>query len=180
MIYDELVALLPEYEQNSEIFIEAFKGIAKIFSYIEALNQYVMDNTLITTATDRLNDIADELALDVGNLDIEEKREVIRATLWALHGTIRKEDIIRVAKAFTNGDIEIISKETHGGYIFKFVSILGRPKQINKLDEALKKMLNAGYLWNYEYKYNTWQDVKRLTWGSAAEKSWTNLREEAL
>ena len=177
---DEVLDLLPGYERGSSVYREVFKGVIKIFSYVEELNEYVKENTLISTANDSLDRLAEEVNVDVYGQTNREKIEVLRASYWALHGTIRRDNVLRLAKAFTNGDIEIVTTEEHGRYIFKFISIVGKPKQIDKLDEALKRMLNAGYVWKFEFKFNTWRDVRQANIKWNTSRTWKSLREEEL
>lgn len=176
----EFTSLLPSYETDSAVFREVGKGVAAIFSEIEALADYVDDNTFLFSATDRLEDFADELKLTFKpNLENSVKREILRSRYFSMGGVVKASDIIKVCKAYTNGDIEIIRK-SQGLYVFKFVSILGKPTEIEALNEVLKRMIHAGYVWSFEFKYRTWQDVRSYTWGEVSSRSWTSLREGVL
>lgn len=175
---EEFVRLLPYYEADSKIYKAIFTGACAIFNHVESLIDDVEINSFISTAEDRLEVFSKEIGLVLGNVAIEDKREIIRSHYWAMRGVVQEKDIKKVCKAYTNGDIEIVKDKLHGRYVFKFISIIGKPKQIDKLNDVLKRMIHAGYTWQFEFKYNTWNDIKHLTWDEAKKFTWNGLREE--
>lgn len=175
-----LIHLLPDYEQNSKVFKEALKGIEAVLKKCDYIADIVERNIFVSTAVENLDYLIDELQLDSRNLSTEEKREIIRSRYWSMHGAIQEKDIKKVCKAFTNGDIEIIRKENHGDYVFKFISILGKPKKLDLLNDSLKRLIHSGYQWEFEFKYNTWLDVRNAKTKWSTNKTWEQLKGEAL
>ena len=67
-----------------------------------------------------------------------ERRENIISKLRS-YGTTTKEMIARVAKAFTNGEIEVIEDNPNYSFTIKFTSIVGIPDNLENFKKLKEK-----------------------------------------
>lgn len=81
------------------------------------------------------------------------------------------------AAAYSNGEVEVTEKPDEYMVCIKFVSTKGVPKDIDALTATLYELIAAHADFEYIFTYNTWDDVARLTWATAATCTWDGLRE---
>lgn len=114
------------------------------------------------------------LEVDVSKSDMF-RRERIAAKLSGA-GTTTKEMIVDVASRYSNGSVEVIEDNANSQFTIKFVGTRGIPGNMSDLKLTIEEIKPAHLAVTYEYVYNTWADVSKLTWAQAAEYTWEEIR----
>ena len=81
-----------------------------------------------------------------------------------------------VAANYSNGEVEIIEDNENYKFVVRFVGQLGIPGNMDNLKLTIEEIKPAHLVVEYEYIYNTWSDVSRLTWGQAVSYTWEEIR----
>jgi len=112
-------------------------------------------------------------------LNIEERRERLIAHKRG-QGTTTIEMIKNVALAFSCGEIDVIEHYTESYVTIKFTSIKGVPSNLNSFKDSIRRIMPAHLAIEYEFTYNTWQDVFNLgTWQNAKDKGmWEDIKSK--
>ena len=110
------------------------------------------------------------LEVDVSKPD-SFRRERIRAKISGV-GTTTKEMVKNVASNYSNGEVEVIEDTSHYRFVIRFVGMLGIPGNMADLKLTIEDIKPAHLAVEYEYIYNTWENVKVLTWEQAAAYTW--------
>ena len=90
--------------------------------------------------------------------NLKERRENIISKLRS-YGTTTKEMIARVAKAFTNGEIEVIEDNPNYSFTIKFTSIVGIPNNLENFKKVVGTIKPAHLNFNVEFRYNTHNQI---------------------
>lgn len=178
-----LIELYPEHLQNKTI-----SEILKVEQYQLELEEKSIDNLIreffIDTATFSLDTWAKFAGIeDDPLLELDIRRSNIKAALKSKE-TTTVEVIKSIAESYSNGTCEIIEDYANYKFTVKFISIVGVPKKINEIRKIIDKVKPAHLNYDFEFKYRTWGDIKRLgkTWNEwkALGKTWKDLREGEL
>lgn len=96
---------------------------------------------------------------------LSDRRAVLIAKLRG-QGVTTPEFIRNVAASFQYGEVSV--DETSAPYVVNiiFESVLGVPPNMNDFIRALEEVKPAHIVFNYTYKYNTWNDLEAFhhTW----------------
>lgn len=116
-------------------------------------------------------------------LDYQTRRSNVKAAFRSL-GVTSPERLKQICKAYTNGDVEVIEHPYDYHYIIKFISMIGIPPRIDQVKKMIDLVNPAHLSWEFQFKYNTWGDLKK-TGKTGAEvkasgRSVQQLREEEL
>ena len=109
---------------------------------------------------------------------LADRRAVLVAKLRG-QGTTTPEFIRNVAASFQYGEVSV--DETSAPYVVNiiFESVLGVPPNMNDFIRALEEVKPAHIVFNYTYKYNTWDDFEAFhhTWDEweAIHVTWDEL-----
>lgn len=178
-----LIELYPDHLQNKTI-----SEILKVEQYQLELEEKAIDNLIreffIDTATFSLDTWAKFAGIeDDPLLELDIRRSNIKAALKSKE-TTTVEVIKSIAESYSNGTCEIIEDYANYKFTVKFISIVGVPKKINEIRKIIDKVKPAHLNYDFEFKYRTWGDIKRLgkTWNEwkALGKTWKDLREGEL
>ncbi len=109
---------------------------------------------------------------------LEQRRAVLIAKLRG-QGTTTPEFIRNVAASFQYGEVSV--DETSAPYTVRIVfeSVMGVPPNMSDFIAALEEVKPAHIVFNYTYKYNTWDDFEAFhhTWDEweAIHVTWDEL-----
>ncbi len=103
------------------------------------------------------------------------RRERIAAKISG-RGTTTKAMLKDIASRYSNGDVEVLEDNAKNKFTIKFVGTLGIPGNMDDLKKTIEEIKPAHLEVNYEYVYNTWNDVGALTWDQAASYTWEGIR----
>lgn len=172
-----LMEHLPQYykgngtmEELQAIVSSEIKDIAKSFN--ETIDQCFVNTA--TTLLSRYEKIYD-LEVDVTK-NHEFRRERIKGKVRGT-GTVTKQMIAQTARAYSNGEVEVLEDNEHSKFVVKFVGTKGIPANMSDLTLTIEEIKPAHLSFSFEYTFNTWKDIKTLTWGEVSGITWEHLRE---
>ena len=174
--------------------IDLSKYVPKIISDIsEFKNIYISQGLELSLLNKHIKDLQNQLfvnkatwGLDFFERDYgiktdisktyEERREVILAKKRGT-GTVTKEMIKNTAKAFTNVDVDVIENKDYS-FTVRFIGEKGIPKNLQDFKDMLEEIKPAHLAYNLEFTYTVWDFLKEknLTWASASNKTWDELK----
>lgn len=178
-----LIELYPDHLQNKTI-----SEILKVEQYQLELEEKAIDNLIreffIDTATFSLDTWAKFAGIeDDPLLDLDIRRSNIKAALKSKE-TTTIEVIKSIAESYSNGTCEVVEDYANYKFTVKFTGTVGVPSRIDEIRKIIDKVKPAHLNYDFEFKYRTWGDIKRLgkTWNEwkALGKTWKDLREGEL
>ena len=176
MYNKDLIKYLPLYWHDIKEMIVLQKSLGIEIGELDLKLKDLFSQCFIETATWGLDIWERELDLKTDlSLSYEHRREMIKAKLRG-SSTTTKEMIANVAKAFSNGEVEVI--EHHDKYYFdiKFIGTRGIPANMTGLKSILEEIKPAHLGINYVFTFATWGEVKKLTWGDLKKMTWDEVR----
>lgn len=156
-------------------YIPKYYGTSRI---IRALNQargqeidklrQTLDETLnqffVSTATWGLDTWEEELGLAAAPAQpISERRDKIRSRLRG-YGTCTIKLVKQVAESYDNGAVDVIEDQAGYTLIIKFVDTQGVPPNIDDLKAAVRAIVPAHLVLQYEYAYFLWDELDSENW----------------
>lgn len=178
-----ILDMYPEHLKNKTI-----KEILRVEQEQLELEEKAIDNLIreffIDTATFSLDTWAKFAGIeDDPLLELDIRRSNIKAALKSKE-TTTIEVIKSIAESYSNGTCEVVEDYANYKFTVKFISIVGVPKKINEIRKIIDKVKPAHLNYDFEFKYRTWGDIKRLgkTWNDWKKlgKTWKDLREGVL
>lgn len=178
-----LIELYPDHLQNKTI-----SEILKVEQEQLELEEKAIDNLIreffIDTATFSLDTWAKFAGIeDDPLLDLDIRRSNIKAALKSKE-TTTIEVIKSIAESYSNGTCEVVEDYANYKFTVKFTGTVGVPSRIDEIRKIIDKVKPAHLAYDFEFKYRTWGDIKRLgkTWNEwkALGKTWKDLREGEL
>ena len=181
MEVERLMRHMPKYYRGILEIETLQKAINDELEIMDAISKDVLDQFFIYTATWSLPIWEKIFGLTVGDKtsNIQERRENLISKLRS-YGTTTKEMIARVAKTFTNGEIEVV--EDNSNYAFKilFTSIVGIPKNIENFKAVIEVIKPAHLNFNVEFRYKTHNQIGYLYQNSLKTKKHSELFDTRL
>ena len=178
-----LIELYPDHLQNKTI-----SEILKVEQEQLELEEKAIDNLIreffIDTATFSLDTWAKFAGIeDDPLLDLGIRRSNIKAALKSKE-TTTIEVIKSIAESYSNGTCEVVEDYANYKFTVKFTGTVGVPSRIDEIRKIIDKVKPAHLAYDFEFKYRTWGDIKRLgkTWNDWKKlgKTWKDLREGEL
>ncbi|WP_347161584.1 putative phage tail protein [Peptostreptococcus anaerobius] len=178
-----LIELYPDHLQNKTI-----SEILKVEQEQLELEEKAIDNLIreffIDTATFSLDTWAKFAGIeDDPLLDLDIRRSNIKAALKSKE-TTTIEVIKSIAESYSNGTCEVVEDYANYKFTVKFTGTVGVPSRIDEIRKIIDKVKPAHLAYDFEFKYRTWGDIKRLgkTWNDWKKlgKTWKDLREGEL
>ena len=133
-----LMQHMPKYYRDILEIEELQNAIDLQLDELDIMSNEVLKQFFIYTATWSLPIWERIFGLTVGDTtsNLKERRENIISKLRS-YGTTTKEMIARVAKAFTNGEIEVIEDNPNYSFTIKFTSIVGIPDNLENFKKVV-------------------------------------------
>lgn len=173
----ELMEHLPSYYRGNKT-MEELQGILTAKAEEAAQKfQETVDQCFIGTATALLSRYEKIYGLTV---DVTKSEGFRRERLLAKArgtGTVTKKMLAETAKAYSNGEVEVIEDVKNNSFIVKFTGTRGVPANMADLTLTIEEIKPAHLSFAFEYTYNTWKNVKNMTWQEAEAYTWKKLRE---
>lgn len=166
---------VPSYYREIRESKEILESKAKV---IDQLNDDIQDLLLqfsVETATWALVQWEKLCGIPIDlSKPIDQRRSVIRSKLRGM-GTVTTELIKNVAESYANGEVEVIEKSAEYTISIKFVGKLGIPPNLADIEQALRDIIPAHLLIDYEFTFTTWDrlDSLNLTWNQIDEMNLT-------
>lgn len=176
-----LMQHMPKYYRD--IFeIEELQNVIDLqLDDLDIMSNEVLKQFFIYTATWSLPIWERIFGLTVGDTtsNLKERRENVISKLRS-YGTTTKDMIVRVAKAFTNGEIEVIEDNPNYSFTIKFTSIVGIPDNLDNFKKVVSTIKPAHLNFNVEFRYNTHNQIGYLYQNSLKTKKHTELFDTRL
>lgn len=172
----DLMQYLPEYYRGVKEMEALQDSLGREILALRSGVVVVLAQAYVETATQSLARWEVELGLySDPSKSPESRREIIKAKRRGA-GTTTPQMIERVASAFTGG--EVMVEEVPGEYRFivRFIGMLGIPTNMPGLIQILEEIKPAHLAYEFAYSYTYWDSLKDLTWNSANNKTWDDLR----
>ena len=176
-----LMPHMPKYYRDIVEIEDIQHAIALQLDELDIMSNEVLKQFFIYTATWSLPIWERIFGLTVGDTtsNLKERRENIISKL-RIYGTTTKEMIARVAKAFTNGEIEVIEDNPNYSFTIKFTSIVGIPDNLENFKKVVATIKPAHLNFNVEFRYNTHNQIGYLYQNSLKTKKHTELFDTRL
>ena len=181
MKVERLMQHMPKYYRDIVEIEELQNAIDLQLDELDIMSNEVLKQFFIYTATWSLPIWERIFGLTVGDTtgNLKERRENIISKLRS-YGTTTKEMIARVAKAFTNGEIEVIEDNSNYSFTIKFTSIVGIPDNLENFKKVVDTIKPAHLNFNVEFRYNTHNQIGYLYQNSLKTKKHTELFDTRL
>ena len=181
MKVERLMQHMPKYYRDILEIEELQNAIDLQLDELDIISNEVLKQFFIYTATWSLPIWERIFGLTVGDTtsNLKERRENIISKLRS-YGTTTKEMIARVAKAFTNGEIEVIEDNPNYSFTIKFTSIVGIPDNLENFKKVVATIKPAHLNFNVEFRYNTHNQTGYLYQNSLKTKKHSELFDTRL
>jgi hypothetical protein len=178
---ERLMQHMPKYYRDILEIEELQNAIDLQLDELDIMSNEVLKQFFIYTATWSLPIWERIFGLTVGDTtsNLKERRENIISKLRS-YGTTTKEMIARVAKAFTNGEIEVIEDNPNYSFTIKFTSIVGIPDNLENFKKVVATIKPAHLNFNVEFRYNTHNQIGYLYQNSLKTKKHSELFDTRL
>ena len=172
---------MPKYYRDIVEIEELQNAIDLQLDELDIMSNEVLKQFFIYTATWSLPIWERIFGLTVGDTtsNIKERRENIISKLRS-YGTTTKEMIARVAKAFTNGEIEVIEDNPNYSFTIKLTSIVGIPDNLENFKKVVATIKPAHLNFSIEFRYNTHNQVAYLLHNSLKLKTHKQIYDTRL
>lgn len=173
----ELIKLLPDYYQDNETMLTLQNVLSEETDKLDVELKVTVNQCFPQLATTLLSRWETILGIKTdGSLSDTSRQEQILAKLSGT-GTTTKQMIKAVAEKFSGAEVEVIEDNANSRFYIRFVGQLGIPENMTGLKAAIEDVKPAHLEVIYEYIYNTWQDVTKMTWQRASGYTWQTIRE---
>lgn len=173
----ELIKLLPDYYQDNETMLTLQNVLSEETDKLDVELKVTVNQCFPQLATTLLSRWEAILGIKTdGSLSDTSRQEQILAKLSGT-GTTTKQMIKAVAEKFSGAEVEVIEDNANSRFYIRFVGQLGVPENMTGLKAAIEDVKPAHLEVIYEYIYNTWQDVTKMTWQRASGYTWQTIRE---
>ena len=172
----ELIDLLPpKYDRN--ITMQTLqKLLGKATDDLENGLSNTISECFISTASSLLSRYEKMFGLKVSISESDAfRRERITAKMSGT-GTVTKAMLMDVASRHSNGEVEITEDAPNHKFTVSFVGMLGIPQNMDGLKMTIEEIKPAHLAAEYEYFYNTWNDISHMTWDEASAYTWEGIR----
>lgn len=172
----DLIKLLPDYYEKN-VTMQTLQGLlSEVTDDLEKGLSSTISECFASTASGLLSRYEQLLGLEVDVSKSDSfRRERIRAKICGV-GATTKEMVKNVASNYSNGEVEVIEDTSHYRFVIRFVGMLGIPGNMADLKLTIEEIKPAHLAVEYEYIYNTWNNVSALTWDQAAAYTWEGIR----
>ncbi|PKM49577.1 MAG: hypothetical protein CVV02_15165 [Firmicutes bacterium HGW-Firmicutes-7] len=173
----DLMTLLPSYYAENTTMGELQNILSTDINILAANFDETIDQCFIETATALLSRYESIYGLEV---DVSKsntfRRERIKAKIRGI-GTVTKQMIVDVAKAYSNGEVEVIEDNSNYRFTVKFVGTLGIPCNMADLTLTIEEIKPAHLSFDFEYIYRTHQVLSVYTHEQLSAYTHSQLRE---
>ena len=145
----------------------------------DEIAEYESNMTLGGTTAKYIDDREEEFGIVPDpSKSLQDRRAVLVAKLRG-QGTTTAEFIRNVAASFQYGEVDVDDASTPYVVNIIFENVMGVPPNMSDFIAALEEVKPAHIIFNYTYKYNTWNDLEAFhkTWDEweALDLTWDEL-----
>lgn len=171
-----LIDLLPDNYAESTQTVNIQAAFNNLIEKAKTDKEDLFNQLFVNTATWGLTSWERALKIKTDTTkSYASRRERINAKLRGA-GTTTKAMIEQAASAFSNGEVEVIEDPTNYSFKIKFVGTKGIPANMADLKVTIEEIKPAHLAFEFEFVYNTWNDISGMKWNDAATYTWEGLR----
>lgn len=176
----DLIELLPGRLLNSKEVLDFENAINSIMKMAENEKDELFKQFNLETATWSLDIWEKQYGIKTdATKDYSLRRSRVMSKMRGT-GTTTVEMIKNVAESFVNGLVEIVEHNEQYKFDIKMMSVIGIPPNMEDLKDAIEELKPAHLAYEIILKYNTWSMASKFKWGDLANRTWGQVREEAL
>ncbi|WP_203363093.1 putative phage tail protein [Bacillus sp. REN10] len=160
---EEILTDLPVILRESPEFKEMARVQGKIFDRLEGHIDDVLNNTFIDDAIWGLSIMEKEFKIPTDvNKPLDQRRSVLKAKKRGI-GTVSASLIKSVAESFRNGSVEVKAIKGQSKILVTFNDVYGIPPNLEDIKQAIRKILPAHRVIEFQFKYLLIKDVQKMT-----------------
>jgi len=172
----DLMRYLPWYYKENKTMTELQSIVAQELGKLAYNTDNMLNQLFIDTATWGLSMYEKELGLQTNMfLSYEERREIVKAKLRG-RGTTTVKMIKDTAETFSGGEVEVIEYPAENRFVIKFIGVKGIPRNMQSFINMLETIKPAHLAYEIQYTFTVWDFVNQLTWESASQYTWNELK----
>lgn len=174
----ELITLLPPIYNDNLTMNELQSILSENINTLAGDVDETIDECFIQTASVLLSRYEKIYGLSVDVTKSNSfRRERIAAKVRGV-GTVTKQLIKDTAKAYSNGEVEVIEDAANNHFVVRFTGSVGIPANVADLILTIEEIKPTHLSFNFEYTYRRWSEVSKYLWGNVAGKTWYQLATE--
>ncbi len=173
-MYSLLIDYLPEFYYESREVIALQEAISGVIDALRAAVEAMLDRCFVREADQRGVDLWMRDFGIASNDPIDQQREMILAKMRQ-RGTCTPQFIAQMMAAFECGEVQIIELES--GFIVKFISRVGVPKNMGDVAAVIEESKPAHLHYEFAYIYFTWGMYEGYTFGEVGKHTFKELNE---
>lgn len=174
---DWFLKMLENKMRKSQVLKDIFEAISSAVRKTDEYAEEVAKQTRPSTATILLDEWEKEFGMTPRvDYPVKFRQETLSAKEKG-EGVITLDVIKNTAESFSGAEVEVTSDTDECIIFIKFTGTIGIPKNMNNLKEAIDDIIPAHMEPQYEYVYNTWDSVKKLTWDELKAFTWQQVKE---
>ncbi|MGE8079014.1 putative phage tail protein [Peribacillus loiseleuriae] len=160
---EEMLTELPPIFRESPDFQEMARVQAIIFDRLErdiddVLNQFFIDNATWGLA---IMEKEFKLPIDI-NKPMDQRRSALKAKKRGI-GTVRASMIKSIAESFQNGSVSVQAIKNQSTILITFNDVYGTPPNLEDIKVAIRKVLPAHRIVDFQFKYLLIKQVNTMT-----------------
>ncbi|MFL0361454.1 putative phage tail protein [Pseudobacillus sp. 179-B 2D1 NHS] len=160
---EEMLADLPPILRECPEFQEMARVEGKVFDRLERHIDEVLNNVFIDSATWGLTLMEKEFKIPTDvNKPLEHRRSVLKSKKRGI-GRVSVGMIKNVAESFQNGSVEVKAIKGESKILVTFNDVYGIPPNLEDIKTAIRKILPAHRVIDFEFKYLLIKDVEAMT-----------------
>lgn len=160
---DEMLIELPQIFRDSPEYQEMVRVKGIVFDRLESHVDDVLDNFFIDSATWGLSIMEEDYKIPTDiTKPLEHRRSALKAKKRGI-GTVSASMIKNVAESFQNGSVEAKAIKGESKILITFNDVFGIPPNLEDIKEAIRKILLAHRIVDFEFRYLLIRDVEAMT-----------------
>lgn len=172
---------IPKLIIKGQVFGEIYNSQQWEIDKINGDNEDLLNQCFIDTATWSLLYWEEKYGLETDETDtLENRRGRVRAKMVSRGQPFNSETIKNIAKAFTNGDVEVTEHLENDYFTVEFVGTMGIPPKVQDVYSAIDDIKASWLGVEYQFKYNTVYDLRQFSVAELSKYSVKQLLEKDL
>ncbi|OCA85219.1 putative phage tail protein [Pseudobacillus wudalianchiensis] len=160
---EEILVDLPVIFRESPEFQEKARVEGMIYDRLERHIDDVLNNVFIDSATWGLSIMEQEFRIPTDiNKPLDQRRSVLKAKKRGV-GTVSASMIKSVAESFQNGSVDARAIQGESKILINFNDVYGIPPNLEDIKVALRKILPAHRVIEFQFKYLMIKEVAAMT-----------------
>lgn len=159
----EMLVELPPIFGESPEFIEIARVQGIVFDRLEGHIDDVLNNFFADEATWGLSIMEDEYKIPTDiSKPLDQRRSALKAKKRGI-GTVSANMIKNVAESFEHGSVSVQAIKNQSKILITFNDVFGIPPNLEDIKDAIRKILPAHRVVDFEFRYLLIKEVEAMT-----------------